>query len=260
MNWNEKTKLGWAMPLTWPYLNSMTHISLMGVNRPDFVYLTSSRGGDLAEKRDYQVEKGLKLKCTEILLLDADMIYPPTVINDLYGLLKKGADMAGGLCFRGYPPYNPLIWHPTEERQLIPFKEYNFGDVVTAGATGAACLLVKSEVFRGLKRPWFRLMKEKKTENGVTTEIKRGEDTYFTRNATKAGFKLKVLTKYDIGHLREFSIDRHFWITFAILNQMGSWENAIILLKKMGNKKWLKRILAQPKSKGGGRNVRSING
>jgi hypothetical protein len=251
VNWAENSKLGWAMPLSWPYINSITHLSLMSIERPNFIYLEAARGGDLAEKREAQVAEGLKLGCTEILLLDADMVYPPNVINDLYGILNNGADMAGGLCYRGYEPYNPLIWHPTEERQLKPFEDYNFGDLVNGGATGAACLLVKREVFERTERPWFRIQTEETTESGKTIVLRRGEDTYFCRKAIKAGFKLQINTAYDIGHLREFAVDRHFWITFMILNKTGSWENAFKLFKKMCDKEWFEREVVQPNLKGG---------
>lgn len=215
-NWNKSTYLGFAMPLTWPYINSMTHISCLAMHRPNFLYLDSSRGGDIAEKRELQVNAGMDNGCTEIFLLDGDMVYPPESLNDMYGLLKNGADMAGVVCYRGYPPYNPLIWHPTEERQLRPFEDYQFGDIVEAGSTGAACLLIKREVFEKLPRPWFRIQQEETKEwdvakdklgrlrrkgKSITTVLRRGEDTYFTRNATKAGFKLKILTSYDLGHL-----------------------------------------------------------
>lgn len=248
MKWPEDCKLGWAMPLSWPYINAMTHTSLMAVDRPNFILLEASRGGDIAEKREYQVEEGMKLGCTHIVLLDADMVYPPNFLVDLFQVLEEGADMAGGLCYRGYEPYNPLVWHPTEERGLLPFNDYKFGDVVDAGATGAACLLIKREVFEGVERPWFRIQREEKTENGVTVVVRRGEDTYFTRRATKAGFKLKINTAYDIGHLREFAVDRHFWITFALLNQLGDWGIAINLMKKLSDKEWIDRELRFPES------------
>lgn len=254
-NWPEDVKLGFAMPLSWPYINSITHMSLMAMDRPNFTYLETARGGDLAEKRELQVELGLRLGCTHIVLLDADMVYPQSVINDLFGVLNKGADMSGGLCYRGYEPYNPLIWHPTEERQLKVFTDYKFGDLVDAGATGAACLLIKKEVFEKVERPWFRIQEEETTDSGRTTVIRRGEDTYFCRKATKAGFKLKIMTDYDIGHLREFSIDRHFWITFMILNKMGSWENAFKLFNKLTDKAWFEREIVQTNLKGGREDV-----
>jgi GT2 family glycosyltransferase len=214
----------------------------MGVDRPDFILLDACRGGDIAEKREYQIQEGMKLGCTHFILLDADMIYPPSTIVDLFQLLQvHGADMAGGLCYRGYEPYDPLIWSPTNEKLLKPFDDYNFGDIVDAGATGAACLLIKREVFEKLERPWFRIQTEEKTVDGKIVVIRRGEDTFFTRNATKAGFKLLINTAYDIGHLREFAVDRHFWITFGILNKMGSWDNAFKLFRKLGDKEWWER-------------------
>ena len=261
-NWSENTKLGWAMPLSWPYINSQTHLSLMGVHRPDFEYLDAVGGGDIADKREKQIDRGMDLGCTEFWLLDADMIYPSTILNDLYGILNSGADMAGGLCYRGVPPFNPLIWHPTEERQLRPFEDYNFGDIVTGGATGAACLLVKRKVFETLKKPWFMIQEnilnvknEEGEEQGKSISIRRGEDTYFTRNATQAGFILKVITQYDVGHMREFPVDRYLWLTFMILNQTGSWENVIKLFKKVSNKEWFEREVVQPNLKGGREDV-----
>jgi len=253
MIWPENIKLGWAMPLSWPYINSMTHTSLMGVDRPDFILLDAGRGGDIAEKRDNQIWEGMKLGCTHFILLDADMIYPPDIIKDLFKILDlHGADLAGGLCYRGYEPYDPLIWNPENEHLLKPFEDYNFGDIVRAGATGAACLLIKRKVFETLPNPWFRIQAEEKTVNGKITVIKRGEDTYFTRNATRAGFKLLINTSYDIGHLREFAVDRHFWITFGILNRIGSWDGAFKLFRKLEDKEWRERELGVVNNQKGG--------
>jgi len=239
--WPEGTKLGWAMPCSMSQISYMTHISTLAMNRPDFILLESSRGGDIAEKRENQVAEGMKLGCTHFILLDADMVYPPNTIVDLFKMLQDGADLAGGLCYRGYEPYDPLIWGVRNENLLKPFEDYKFGDIVDAGATGAACLLIKREVFEKLERPWFRIQTEEKTVDGKIIVIRRGEDTYFTRNAVEAGFKLRINTAYDIGHLREFAVDRHFWVTFGILNRMGNWSNAMRLFQKLGDKEWAAR-------------------
>jgi len=244
--WPDDVRLGIACPLSWPYVNSHTHISMLAMDRPDFVLLEASRGGDIAEKRESQAAEGLRLGCTHILLMDADMVYPQSTINDLFQVLRDhSADMVGGLCYRGYEPYDPLIWGLEKEDLLKPFEDYKFGDIVNAGATGAACLLIKREVFEKLERPWFRIQTEEKTADGKIVVIRRGEDTYFTRNATAAGFKLLVNTAYDIGHLREFAIDRHFWITFGILNAMGSWKAAFNLFKRLKDKEWVERELGE---------------
>jgi hypothetical protein len=94
-----------------------------------------------------------------------------------------------------------------------------------------------------VERPWFRIQSEEKTVDGKIIVIRRGEDTYFTRRATTAGFKLLINTAYDIGHMREFAVDRHFWITFGILNKLGSWSNVFKLFRKLKDKEWMKKEL-----------------
>ena len=250
--WDDSVKLGWAMPCSWPYVNYHTHTSVLAMDRPNFILLEANRGGDIAEKRENQVDEGMRLGCTHILLMDADMIYPPQTIPDLFQILEDhNVDMAGGLCYRGYEPYDPLIWGMGGESLLKPFEDYKFGDIVRAAATGAACLLIKREVFEKVERPWFRIQSEEKTVDGKIVVIRRGEDTYFTRRATTAGFKLLINTAYDIGHMREFAVDRHFWITFGILNSLGSWDLAFKLFRKLQNKEWKDKELAVNNSEGG---------
>ncbi len=247
----KEIKLAFACPLDWSHVNSHTHISMLAMEKPDIVYEEANQSGDIAEKREGQCEQAMKDGCTHVFLADGDMVYYPTVLVDMFKELENGADMVGGLCYRGNPPYDPLIWHPTEERKLLPFIDYKFGDVVDAGATGAACLLVKRKVFEELEQPWFRVQKEEKLIGwkGLLFRkrvlvLRRGEDTYFTRMATQAGFKLKVITKHDIGHMREFQIDRQFWLVFGIINQLGNWENIVELFKRSQNKEWVSRELS----------------
>lgn len=247
-NWTingEKIRLGWAMPLDWSHINKATHISSMFMRKPDIVYLDTNQSGDIAEKREGQCEGAMKSGCTHVALLDGDMVYYPTMLEDMFAEMDRGgAELVGGLCYRGSPPYDPVIVHPTEEgKTLQPFKDFQFGDVVEAGGTGGACLLVKREVFETLKQPWFRIAIEKKLQDGVEIIIKRGEDIYFTRRAVRAGFKLHILTKEDIGHMREFQVDRSFWMIFGIMNNLGSWEKIAQLLVKSQDKDWVEREL-----------------
>jgi hypothetical protein len=213
------------------------------LNRPDFVYLEAPRGGDIAEKRDAQAESALEQKCTHIWYADADMVYPPNTLIDLFKIMTKtDADLVSGLCFRGYPPYSPLIW-AKEGPLMEPFKDFKFGQIVEAGAVGCGCLLVKCRVFRSLKRPWFRIEREETIKDGKLYTIRRGEDVYFTRSATNNGFKLVVYTDYDIGHMRELQIERHFWLVFSILSAMPDWGHLAQLFKKLHDKKWVRRHL-----------------
>ena len=218
--WPRNCRLGWAIPHTWPNINYNTHLSLMGMIKPNIVALEAGSGGELDQKRENQVFDGLQRKCTHFFIADGDQLYPQKVLVDLFKILEEGADIAGALCYRGYPPYDPIAWHPTENRMLVPFKDYKFGDVIDAGAAGAACLLVKREVFEKLERPWFYNKLEKVLNDKGEQAIKYEEgDHYFTRKATRAGFKFRVLTKYDVPHLREFPVDRHLWFTHGVLSR-----------------------------------------
>jgi len=225
--------LGIAMPLSWSYIHSDTYLSLMSMYRPqNLTILQSPRGGDIAEKREMQSAAAVGMGMTHVVYLDGDMVFPQRCLLDMTEVLEtKGADLAGVLCFRGYPPYDPLIWHKEEDRLMKPFKEYKFGDLVEAGATGAACLMVKIEVLKSLPRPWFQVLEKKEGE----TTIKRGEDVYFTRKATDSGFKLKIITEYDVGHLRNIRIDRDFWASYLLIARVvkkDGWKGVFELIKK----------------------------
>jgi hypothetical protein len=241
--WPKNCHLGWAIPHTMSMISTVTHYSLMGLIRPPRVeYLTARRGASIDEIRERQAEEALKIGCTHIWFADGDMGYPPTTLIDLFGLLQSGADLAGGLCYRGYPPFEPIAWHLKEKRMLLPMKDFRFGDVIEPRATGCACLLVKIEVLKELKQPWF-LIKRKK--NG---KVVHGEDFYFTQRATEAGFKLKIHTGYDIDHMREFPVNREIFLMSSlfggILGKEKNWNKVTKLWKKVNSDPdWLDQIL-----------------
>ncbi len=211
--WPKDCKLGWAIPHTMSMISTVTHYSLMALIRPPGVeILTARRGAGIDEIRERQTEEALKLGCTHIWYADGDMAYPPDTLVHLFSLLERGASLAGGLCYRGYPPFEPVAWHPTEKRMLLPMKDFKFGDVVQARATGCACLLVEAEVFEKIKRPWFLITRRR-------TKVTAGEDFYFTSRATEAGFKLHV---------------------FYVSSSLGSWRS----FEREQNRlvEWLKRL------------------
>jgi glycosyltransferase involved in cell wall biosynthesis/cephalosporin hydroxylase len=240
--WPSNCLLGLAIPHTWPNINYVTHLSLMGMKKPNMIILEAGSGGELDQKREFQIEKGLIQGCTHIFVADGDMRYPNNILIDLFKVLEEGADLAGGLCYRGYPPYDPIAWHPTEHRMLIPFKDYKFGDVIDSGAMGGACLLVKRGVFEKLSRPWFKNREEIAiNDNGEEWIDYQEGDNYFTRKATGAGFKLRIFTKYDVDHMREFPVNRDLWLTHGLLSRCGDWGTIIALFKKLGDRKWIER-------------------
>ena len=230
----EEIRLGLAVPVDWNYVHLECFKSLMAMIKPStWTFYDSPRGGDIAEKREFQAEKAMKDGMTHLLYLDADMVFPQSTIPRLLDAMNKGADLAGILSYRGYPPYDPLIWKKDGLGMMIAGEDYQFGDLVEAGATGAGCLMVKKNVFESLPRPWFQVIEE--TVEGKT--IRKGEDIYFTRKAVGAGFSLKVVTEVDTQHLREIGIDRHMWLSFALISKIVSkhgWGGVLQAMKQFG--------------------------
>ena len=229
-NWPNDVLIGIAQPLTWPYIHSYTHLSMFSLDRPNILLLDTPRGGDIAEKREAQTLAALNSGCTHIAYLDADMVYPRKALWDMMEVIEDhNADLCSIVCYRGAPPHDPLIWGGDNDELLAPFKDYDFGDIVDATAVGCACLLIKVDVLKEIERPWFQICEVTEGEK----VIKRGEDTYFTRKCTNRGFKLKVITAYDIGHIREMIIDRNVWLMNILMSKLGSAKRVVQLIKQL---------------------------
>lgn len=233
-------KLAWAMPHDMSLISTATHHSLMVVARPEKIwYLTVNKGGDLAIKRELQIEAALKAGCTHVWLLDGDMVYPSDILIRLFRLLKDGADLAGGLCFRGHPPWEPIAKHLTEPRNMLPFRDFEFGDVIRPRATGAACLLVKREVFESIDQPWFKITLDPLSP----IKVKQSEDVYFTQKATEAGFKLWIDTAINVDHVREIGINREFYLVHLLAVRLSGNDRLKKMVVKSMDPKWLERVL-----------------
>jgi hypothetical protein len=236
-------KLAIALPHTMSLISTVTHHSLFCVARPDRVeYLPAHPGGDLANRREYQIEEALKLQCTHIWLIDGDMDFPNDILIRLFKLLKQGADLAGGLCYRGYPPHEPIAKHPTKTGNMRPLIDFQFGDIIEPKGTGAACLLVKREVFEKVPRPWFSIFRDTKDPLKIVKSL----DFHFTSRATELGFKLWIDTSEDVGHLKEIGINRDFYFMNEIFDKLAGPEQKTNRIHKLAQKlsepSWINKL------------------
>lgn len=111
---------------------------------------------------------------THILFIDDDMIMPP---NGLVRLLSHNVPIVGALYFARTPPHLPIAYRHVEDNQWVAITNYNAG-LQEVDAIGAGFLLVKTEVFKKIQRPWFEF------------SDKMGEDMYFCLQAGKAGYTI----------------------------------------------------------------------
>lgn len=156
--------------------------------------------------------------------IDSDMTFPPDTLERLVASAEThDAMLIGGLCFaggRGGRMY-PTIYDLQVSSQGVPFVEpimdYPRDTVVKAGATGAACTLIRRELLiamaddhpRGFGTfadgrpnpyPWYQ-------EGLVDVEGRPlGEDIAFCMRANMLGAGVHIDTAVKIGHVKEYEL------------------------------------------------------
>jgi hypothetical protein len=130
-----------------------------------------------------------------LFFLDSDVIAPPDAFDKLSG---HGRDIVSGLVIdRSFRPLAMnLTPDPANPRKAL----VTHVDVppetglVEIDATGAGCLLIRTEAFRQIERPWFRYGNDSLLDLSKLTEGDllgaHGEDIYFSQKAKRSGLHL----------------------------------------------------------------------
>ena len=153
----------------------------------------------LVHKRNFLAESFLEdERLSHILMLDSDMI-PPR--NTVRRLLAHNLPIVGALYFQRISPFCPCAgWFPvpgqprrflTETGGREPLQQVDW--------IGTGCLLISRDVLLKVPKPWFEWI-----EPGV------GEDTWFCKQATKAGIPIHVDTGLCVGHVGVMGIGLDF--------------------------------------------------
>jgi hypothetical protein len=134
-----------------------------------------------------------------ILFMDDDHIYPPNIFEELQVHLDK-YNIVAPLCFQRDEPYWPVMWHGKlvhdekkggycVDREFI--RDFKKGDLIEPDTIGFGCCIIKVDLLRKMKRPWF------------FTSSSVGEDIVFCLKAREVGAKIVVDTNIEAPHLGE---------------------------------------------------------
>lgn len=173
-------------------LAAMTYFSgLRGIN----VGLFNQKGSILPTNRNGLAREALNYNCSHLLQLDWDMTFPP---NTLHRLMSHNKDIVGCTYPRRSEPHDNLCVPLNRERVD------NASGVIEVDRLPTGILLIKTEVFRKIKKPWFRFVTIEECEEHPDGAI-HGEDFYFCDAAREAGFKvyLDVQLSFDVTHWGE---------------------------------------------------------
>ncbi len=154
----------------------------------------------IAPARNLIADRAIEYNSQFLCFIDSDMVFGgQTLMRLLTRACSKDIDIIGGLAYKRRPPFEPCILNQKGNKWRYCKVPYTPG-LYEVGAIGMGFTLIKTSVFKDLKKPYFYL-----NSKGI------GEDTTFCRNARKAGHRVFVDTTVQLGHLGErVIVDHHF--------------------------------------------------
>lgn len=211
MQSNEMTitnfKLGIGIPQSLPFIDSDFHESFVNMVKPEYVNIRASIG-EVAELRNALVLIAQQAFCSHLIMMDADMVYPQNTIMKL--IEHKDKMMVGALCFKRYPPFNPVM---IKDSKIID--EWEEDELLDVDRMGTGCVLFNMRIFDEIDRPWFKKVID---DNGL---VIRGEDYEFCDKVKQAGYDIYVDTSIECEHLAKIRINRKFWKMWEGLHKAG---------------------------------------
>ena len=169
-------------------------------DRYSVVYVS---GADVAVARNLLVEKSMGVG-DYIMFFDDDVLPP---MNAITKLISHDKDIITGLYFAKQQPHFPQIFTKNKEvtERYDSVENYAKDSLIEIDACGAGCLLIKTEVFKKLKKPYFQYIP--KGENNP----RKGEDFYFCEKAKEAGYKIWCDTSIQCKHIGNYYINANDW-------------------------------------------------
>lgn len=145
--------------------------------------------------REQLAAEALRNNCDYLFMVDDDMMCPPDLF---FQLVKHDVDICAALAFTRNPPHLPVIYQAIEGWDAVTRRDYFINNsvknypknkLVECDAVGFGAVLIKTELFKKMERPWFM------GSHGT------GEDIHFCYQAKKKGFRVFMDTAVKLGHL-----------------------------------------------------------
>lgn len=158
---------------------------------PSDVGLKRPRGGQIARQRNLGSHAGLAGDW--VLFVDADSV--PRA-ETLALLLSRNLPIVGAVVCERQPPWRVCAvkagWTGAHDIQRVSLADLPRQGTLRVSAVGTGCLLVRCEVFKAVRFPWFRC--------GQIVPDLLMEDTGFCLDAEKAGIPTHLDCEARVGH------------------------------------------------------------
>jgi hypothetical protein len=168
---------------------------------PRFVFGLGAVGEILVPfAREILAEAALRHGCEYLFMVDDDMLAP---FDLFYKLQANNKDICAALAFTRNPDHKAVCYEAKEGWDASSHTHYGFTKFVQnyprdqlfeCDAVGFGAVLIRTEVFKRVKQPWFFGME------------RTGEDVTLCTKAKRAGFEVWMDSRIKLGHLGEATI------------------------------------------------------
>lgn len=137
-------------------------------------------GSVIVENRTQLVNEAIENNYSHIFWLDSDIHFPPSALETL---LNHDKD----ICAASYSTrYNPKRSVAFTDKYNTDKRLNDKSGLHQVWAVGMGCMLVKTDVYKNLPKPWFH------HEYNIYTDSFGGEDIWFCNQANEHGYNVWV--------------------------------------------------------------------
>jgi GT2 family glycosyltransferase len=180
--------------------------------------------------RNKFVDEAIAAGADYLMFMDMDQTFPTDTIAMLFDHISDENPVVAGMYFLKKEPFSPVVgrYTPWTEslfknrqhlekqgfvlddstpngQQLLMWQSVTYFDrnkgPFYADVIGMGCVLVKTDIFKKLSRPYFRYSYD--PEKGDDTLMKLSEDMYWCAQLKKAGIPILIDPRVQCGHLMD---------------------------------------------------------
>jgi len=159
-------------------------MSLVGIiqytqlHRPDIKLACIDTRSSIVQKGRHEiVEAAMSINAQKILFLDSDMMFPASIVRDLE---NQDKDIIGCNYTTRRAPIKPTCMRLDKQG----YEDFRISGVREVGYIGTGALLISTDVFRKIGKPYFNITWNAENEQFV------GEDYTFCDKAREHGYKV----------------------------------------------------------------------
>ena len=153
----------------------------------------------LLTQRERLATQAVGLNADYMLWLDSDMVFPATTA---VRLLAHTEPVVAGNYIRRQKPYKGVAYKKIGDWEK-PLSFDIQDELVSVAGVGMGCLLIKTDIFKELSKPWFDFQWTPSSNDFL------GEDMYLCQKITAAVYSIKIDTmiSQELHHLGTFAFN-----------------------------------------------------